>query len=69
MSENRDQLCNLGETDPTEGLLTHVWSLFQDISGRIRRKLKLVEPPLSPHSQMGRVVQDLLIVASLERAA
>jgi len=69
MSENRDQLCNLGETDPTEGLLTHVWSLFQDMSGRIRRKLKLVEPPLSPHSQMGRVVQDLLIVASLERAA
>jgi hypothetical protein len=49
--------------------LTHVWSLFQDMSGRIRRKLKLVEPPLSPHSQMGRVVQDLLIVASLERAA
>ena len=69
MSENRDQLCNLGETDPTEGLLTHVWLLFQDMSGRIRRKLKLVEPPLSPHSQMGRVVQDLLIVASIERTA
>ena len=69
MSENRDQLCNLGEIYPTEGLLTHVWSLFQDISERIRKKLKLVEPPLTPHSQMGRVVQDLLIVASLERAA
>ncbi len=69
MSENRDQLCNLGETDPSEGLLTHVWSLFQDISERIRKKLNLVEPPLSPRSQMGRVVQDILIVASLERAA
>ncbi len=39
MSENRDQLCNLGETDPTEGLLTHVWSLFQDKLSKSKVKL------------------------------
>jgi hypothetical protein len=37
---------------------------FDNMALAIRDKLKLVEPPSEPHSQMGRVVTEMLIVAN-----
>jgi hypothetical protein len=37
---------------------------FDNMALAIREKLKLVEPPSEPHSQMGRVLTEMLIVAN-----
>jgi hypothetical protein len=64
LRENKIQLYALGTIDPSEGMTSQIMYTFDNMALAIRDKLKLVEPPSEPHSQMGRVVTEMLIVAN-----
>jgi hypothetical protein len=50
--------------DPSEGMTSQIVYTFDNMALAIREKLKLVEPPSESHSQMGRVITEMLIVAN-----
>ena len=62
--ENKIQLYALGTIDPSEGMTSQIMYTFDNMAVAIREKLKLREPPSEPHSQMGRVLTEMLIVAN-----
>ena len=64
LKENKIQLYALGTIDPSEGMTSQIMYTFDNMALAIREKLKLVEPPSEPHSQMGRVLTEMLIVAN-----
>ena len=64
LRENKIQLYALGTIDPSEGMTSQIMYTFDNMSVAIREKLKLREPPSEPHSQMGRVLTEMLIVAN-----
>jgi hypothetical protein len=64
LRENKIQLYALGTIDPSEGMTSQIMYTFDNMALAIREKLKLVEPPSEPHSQMGRVSTEMLIVAN-----
>jgi len=64
LRENKIQLYALGTIDPSEGMTSQIMYTFDNMALAIREKLKLVEPPSEPHSQMGRVLTEMLIVAN-----
>jgi hypothetical protein len=64
LRENKIQLYALGTIDPSEGMTSQIIYTFDNMALAIREKLKLVEPPSEPHSQMGRVLTEMLIVAN-----
>ena len=64
LRENKIQLYALGTIDPSEGMTSQIMYTFDNIAVAIREKLKLREPPSEPHSQMGRVLTEMLIVAN-----
>ena len=64
LRENKIQLYALGTIDPSEGMMSQIMYTFDNMTLAIREKLKLVEPPSEPHSQMGRVLTEMLIVAN-----
>ena len=64
LRENKIQLYALGTIDPSEGMTSQIMYMFDNMALAIREKLKLVEPPSEPHSQMGRVLTEMLIVAN-----
>ena len=64
LKENKIQLYALGTTDPSEGMTSQIMYTFDNMAVAIREKLKLREPPSEPHSQMGRVLTEMLIVAN-----
>ena len=64
LRENKVQLYALGTIDPSEGMTSQIMYTFDNMALAIREKLKLVEPPSEPHSQMGRVLTEMLIVAN-----
>jgi hypothetical protein len=64
LRENKIQLYALGTIDPSEGMTSQIMYIFDNMALAIREKLKLVEPPSEPHSQMGRVLTEMLIVAN-----
>jgi len=64
LRENKVQLYALGTIDPSEGMMSQIMYTFDNMAIAIREKLKLREPPSEPHSQMGRVLTEMLIVAN-----
>ena len=64
LRENKIQLYALGTIDPSEGMTSQIMYTFDNMAVAIREKLKLREPPSEPHSQMGRVLTEMLIVAN-----
>ena len=64
LKENKIQLYALGTIDPSEGMTSQIMYTFDNMALAIREKLKLIEPPSEPHSQMGRVLTEMLIVAN-----
>ena len=64
LKENKIQLYALGTIDPSEGMTSQIMYTFDNMAVAIREKLKLREPPSEPHSQMGRVLTEMLIVAN-----
>jgi len=64
LRENKVQLYALGTIDPSEGMMSQIMYTFDNMAVAIREKLKLREPPSEPHSQMGRVLTEMLIVAN-----
>jgi hypothetical protein len=64
LRENKIQLYALGTIDPSEGMMSQIMYTFDNMAVAIREKLKLREPPSEPHSQMGRVLTEMLIVAN-----
>ncbi len=64
LRENKIQLYTLGTIDPSEGMTSQIMYTFDNMALAIREKLKLIEPPSEPHSQMGRVLTEMLIVAN-----
>ncbi len=64
LRENKIQLYALGTIDPSEGMMSQIMYTFDNMAIAIREKLKLREPPSEPHSQMGRVLTEMLIVAN-----
>jgi hypothetical protein len=64
LRENKIQLYALGTIDPSEGMTSQIMYTFDNMAVAIREKLKLKEPPSEPHSQMGRVLTEMLIVAN-----
>ena len=64
LRENKIQLYALGTIDPSEGMTSQIMYTFGNMAVAIREKLKLREPPSEPHSQMGRVLTEMLIVAN-----
>ena len=64
LRENKIQLYALGTIDPSEGMTSQIMYTFDNMAIAIREKLKLREPPSEPHSQMGRVLTEMLIVAN-----
>jgi len=64
LRENKIQLYALGAIDPSEGMTSQIMYTFDNMAVAIREKLKLREPPSEPHSQMGRVLTEMLIVAN-----
>jgi hypothetical protein len=64
LRENKIQLYALGTIDPSEGMTSQIMYIFDNMALAIREKLKLIEPPSEPHSQMGRVLTEMLIVAN-----
>jgi len=64
LRENKIQLYALGTLDPSEGMTSQIMYTFDNMAVAIREKLKLREPPSEPHSQMGRVLTEMLIVAN-----
>jgi hypothetical protein len=64
LRENKIQLYALGTIDPSEGMTSQIMYTFDNMALTIREKLKLIEPPSEPHSQMGRVLTEMLIVAN-----
>jgi len=64
LRENKIQLYALGTIDPSEGMTSQIMYTFDNMALAIREKLKLIEPPSEPHSQMGRVLTEMLIVAN-----
>ena len=64
LRENKVQLYALGTIDPSEGMTSQIMYTFDNMAVAIREKLKLREPPSEPHSQMGRVLTEMLIVAN-----
>jgi hypothetical protein len=64
LRENKIQLYALGTIDPSEGMTSQIMYTFDNMAIAIREKLKLREPPSEPHSQMGRVLTETLIVAN-----
>jgi hypothetical protein len=64
LNENKDQLCSLGVSDPSEGVTLHVLFMFEYIALTIRDKLELEELPQEPHSQLGRVLTEVIIIAN-----
>ena len=64
LRENKIQLYALGTIDPSEGMTSQIMYTFDNMAVAIREKLKLREPPIEPHSQMGRVLTEMLIVAN-----
>jgi len=64
LKENKTQLYALGTIDPSEGMTSQIMYTFDNMAVAIREKLKLREPPSEPHSQMGRVLTEMLIVAN-----
>ena len=64
LKENKIQLYVLGTIDPSEGMTSQIMYTFDNMAVAIREKLKLREPPSEPHSQMGRVLTEMLIVAN-----
>jgi len=64
LRENKIQLYALGTIDPSEGMTSQIMYTFDNMAVAIREKLKLREPPSEPHSQMGRVLTEMLIVTN-----
>ncbi len=62
LRENKILLYALGTTDPSEGMTSQIIYTFDNMALAIREKLKLVEPSSEPHSQMGRVSTEMLII-------
>jgi hypothetical protein len=62
LSENRDQLCALGTEDPSEGVLIHILFMFDYVAVTMREKLNLKETLLETHSQLGRVLTEVIII-------
>lgn len=65
LNENKDQLCALGANDPSEGVTLHVLFMFDYIAVTIREKLNLNETVSEPHSQLGRVLTEVIIVKGI----
>jgi hypothetical protein len=68
LRENKIQLYALGTIDPSEGMTSQIMYTFDNMAVAIREKLKLREPPSEPHSQMGRVLTEMLIVANRDHS-
>lgn len=68
LRENKIQLYALGTLDPSEGMTSQIMYTFDNMAVAIREKLKLREPPSEPHSQMGRVLTEMLIVANRDHS-
>jgi hypothetical protein len=68
LRENKVQLYALGTLDPSEGMTSQIMYTFDNMAVAIREKLKLREPPSEPHSQMGRVLTEMLIVANRDHS-
>ena len=64
LRENKIQLYALGTIDPSEGMTSQIMYTFDNMAVAIREKLKLREPPSEPHSQMGRVLTEMLIITN-----
>jgi hypothetical protein len=62
--ENKNRLCVLGVTDPSEGMTSQILYTFDNMALAIRDKLKLVEPPQEPWSQIGKTLTETIIVAN-----
>ena len=55
---------SLGVSDPNEGVTLHVLLMFEYIALTIRDKLEFKKLPQEPHSQLGRVLTEVIIIAN-----
>ena len=51
-------------SDPRQGVTLHVLFMFEYIALTIRDKLELEELQQEPHSQLGRVLTEVIIIAN-----